>query len=158
MEIVVRAVVIFVFIFLLTRLMGKKELSALSPFELILLVTIGDLVQQGVTQEDMSLTGAMLAAGTIGLLIVALSYVTYRWPSSRSVLEGLPVVVVKDGRVLDEALRVERLRREDLEESARQQGIASIADVRLGVLEPDGKFAFVRFDEEPPPPERERRY
>jgi len=73
MEIVVRTVIIFFFVLFLTRAMGKKELSELTAFELILLVTMGDLVQQGVTQEDQSLTGAILAVGTLGLLIVLLS-------------------------------------------------------------------------------------
>ena len=74
MDIVIRAAIIFAFVFLLTRLLGRRELNSLEPFDLILLVVTGDLVQQGVTQNDQSLTGAMLAISTIGLLTVALSY------------------------------------------------------------------------------------
>ncbi|MGH2556792.1 MAG: DUF421 domain-containing protein, partial [Actinomycetota bacterium] len=107
MEIVVRTVVIFTFVLLLTRAMGRKELSELTAFELILLVTIGDLVQQGVTQEDQSLTGAMLAVGTLGLLIVLLSYVEYRWRPARRLIRGLAVVIVREGRPVDEAMRLE---------------------------------------------------
>jgi uncharacterized membrane protein YcaP (DUF421 family) len=158
MEIVVRSTIIFFFILVLTRAMGKKELSELSAFELILLITIGDLVQQGVTQEDQSLTGAMLAVGTIGLLIVGLSYVGFRWKGSRPVVEGLPVVVVRDGRPIDQALHVERLTVDDLKEGARQQGIGDLAEVRLAILEPDGKFSFLRVEEEQqgPPPQDHR--
>ena len=69
----------------------------MSAFELVLIVTIGDLVQQGVTQEDMSVTGAMLAVGTIAVLVVAMSYVGFRWPTSKRVIEGVPAIVVDGG-------------------------------------------------------------
>lgn len=147
MEIVLRTVVVFVFVVLLTRAMGKKELSQLTAFELILFVTIGDLVQQGVTQEDQSLTGAMLAVGTIGLLIMVLSYVGFRWTDTRSVIRGLPVVVLRNGEPDRTVLKIERIGLEELIEAAREQGIGDLADVRLAVLEPDGKFSFIQFDE-----------
>jgi uncharacterized membrane protein YcaP (DUF421 family) len=148
MEIVLRTVVVFFFVLLLTRAMGKKELSQLTAFELILFVTIGDLVQQGVTQEDQSLTGAMLAVGTIGLLIVALSYIGYRWNRARGVIRGLPVVVLRGGEPDHAVLEVERLALEELVEAAREQGIEDLGDVRLAILEPDGKFSFIQSDGE----------
>jgi uncharacterized membrane protein YcaP (DUF421 family) len=148
MEIVVRTVIIFFFVLLLTRAMGKKELSQLSAFELILLITIGDLVQQGVTQEDQSMTGAMLATGTIGLLIVLLSYVGYRWQAVRRVVRGIPVVVIRNGRPVQNVLRLERLGMEELLEGAREQGIGDLRKIRLGVLEPDGRFSFIKFEGE----------
>ncbi len=154
MEIVLRAAVIFVFLWVLTRAVGKKELSELSAFELVLIVVIGDLVQQGVTQEDMSVTGAMLAVGTIALLVVATSYISFRWTRTAPVVEGIAVLVVDEGRVLDEILRIERLTREDVVSAARQQGIGDLADVRFGVLEPDGAFAFVRRDDVQAPPHK----
>ena len=148
MEIVVRTVVIFTFVLLLTRAMGRKELSELTVFELILLVTIGDLVQQGVTQEDQSLTGAMLAVGTLGLLIVLLSYVEYRWRPARRLIRGIAVVIVREGKPVDEAMKLERLTIDDVIEGARLQGIDDLAKVRLGVLEPDGRFSFIQFQPE----------
>jgi len=147
MEIVVRTVVIFFFVMVLTRAMGKKELSQLTAFELILLITIGDLVQQGVTQEDQSLTGAMLAVGTIGLLIVALSLIQWRWAGLRRVIRGVPVVIVRKGQVVDDAMRLERLGLEEILEGAREQGIDDLAKVKLAVLEPDGKLSFIQFED-----------
>ena len=146
MEIVIRTVIIFVFVLLLTRAIGRKELSELTAFELILLVTIGDLIQQGVTQEDQSLTGAILAVGTIGLLIVCLSYASFRWRGLRRFVRGLAVVVVRDGRPLEEAMRIERLTIDDVIEGAREQGIDDLGKVKLAVLEPDGKFSFIQND------------
>jgi uncharacterized membrane protein YcaP (DUF421 family) len=156
MEIMARSAIIFLFMFVLTRAMGKKELTELSAFELILLVTIGDLVQQGVTQEDMSLTGAMLAVGTIGALILILSYTGFRFTGTRPVIEGLPVVVVRDGDPVQEALRLERLTLDELIESARHQGIADLADVKIAILEPDGRFSFIKDGDNQPPEERKR--
>src|SRR3954453_21469130 len=97
MDIVVRAAVAFLFILLLTRAVGRRELSSLEPFDLILLVTIGDLVQQGVTQNDFSVTGVFLAVGTIGVLTVFFSYLPWRFQALRPVLEGVPVILVEDG-------------------------------------------------------------
>jgi uncharacterized membrane protein YcaP (DUF421 family) len=145
MEIVARTVVIFFFVLLLTRAMGKKELSQLTAFEVILLVTIGDLVQQGVTQEDQSLTGAMLAVGTLGLLIVTLSFAEWRWHATRRAIRGIPVVVVRRGQPIEESMRMERLGLEELLEAAREQGIDDLQKVKLAVIEPDGKFSFIQF-------------
>ncbi len=156
MEIVLRAAAIFAFLWVLMRIMGKKELAEISAFELVLLVVIGDMVQSGVTQEDMSVTGAMLATGTIGLLVVAASFAGFRWRRMQTVIEGEPVIVVADGRTLPDAMRVERLTEDEVLAAARQQGIGDLADVRYGVLEPDGKFSFVRFDRGGSPPTLDR--
>jgi uncharacterized membrane protein YcaP (DUF421 family) len=153
MQIVVRAFVMYVFILLLLRGMGKKELSSLSAFEVVLLVVMGDLVQQGITLEDQSLTGSMLAIGTIGLLVMAASYASYRWARSRHLIEGLPVVIVRDGRPVEETLRRERLDIQELLAAARSQGIGDLRDVTVGLLEPDGKFSFIKgepSDDQPP--------
>ena len=86
----------FVRIVLLTRVIGRRELSTLEPFDLILLVVVGDLVQQGITQNDESVTGVIIVLSTIGLLTALVAYVSYRLPRSRSLLEGRPVVLVED--------------------------------------------------------------
>ena len=144
MDVVWRAAVVYVFLFLFTRALGKRELVEMSAFEMIVLVTIGDLVQQGVTQEDYSVTGAVLAVSTFGFLSLAGSYAAFKWRRTRPLLEGRPVIVVHEGKWIDRALRVERLTRDEVLEAARNEGIADLEEVRLGVLEPDGKFSFVR--------------
>jgi uncharacterized membrane protein YcaP (DUF421 family) len=146
MEIVVRAAALFAFVFLVTRTMGRKELSQLSAFELIMLVVVGDLIQQGVTGDDRSVVGAMLAVATFALLTIAMSYTTFRWQRTTPVLEGLPVLIVRDGQPLRDVLRVERLTVEEVDDAAREQGIADLADVTVGVLEADGKFSFLLAD------------
>src|SRR5438876_8411898 len=98
MDLVIRATVIFFFIFLVTRAAGRRELSSLQPFDLILLIVLGDLIQQGVTQNDFSVTGIFLATGTIGVLTVLFSYLSFRVRRLRPILDGQPVIVVEDGK------------------------------------------------------------
>src|SRR3954469_16278388 len=109
MDIVLRAGLAFIFVFFLTRVLGKRELNSLEPFDVILLVMLGDLVQQGVTQNDFSVTGLMLAGGTVGVLTVAVSFLSFRVPRMRPLLDGDPIVVVQDGQVIERNLRRERL-------------------------------------------------
>ena len=154
MEIVYRAAVLYLFLFFLMRLLGKKELGQMSAFELVLLLAMGDLVQQGVTQEDYSVTGAMLAIGTFGVLILLGSYVTWRFPRTRPLLEGVPVVVVQDGRFREDVMRLERVTDSELREALREQGIEDVASVRVGLLEADGKFSFFTADDHQPAPDK----
>jgi uncharacterized membrane protein YcaP (DUF421 family) len=144
MDIVLRAIVVFVFLLFLMRIVGRRELSSLEPFDLVLLIVIGDLVQQGVTQSDHSLTGAILSAGTFGVLVVAVSYASFRFRRLRPVVEGEPMVVVQDGRPIEGNLRRERITLEELAASARKQQIASLEEVEWAVLETSGQVSFIR--------------
>jgi uncharacterized membrane protein YcaP (DUF421 family) len=143
MEIVVRAAVIYLFLWLVTKAMGKRELSQMSSFELLLLITMGDLIQQAVTQEDRSITGGFIAVSTLAVIIVAVSWLTYRSKAARAVLEGEPVIVVRDGKILTSALRTERVTADELYDAAREQGVTDLGLVRFGVLEADGRFSFL---------------
>src|SRR5919202_3575877 len=115
MDIVLRAAIAYFFILLLTRIVGKRELSSLEPFDLILLVVIGDLVQQGITQSDDSVTGAITVIASMAVLTVALSFVNFRFRRLRGLLEGEPVVLVEDGKVIERNMRRERITQEELE-------------------------------------------
>src|SRR3954469_1031021 len=143
MDIVLRAAVVFFFIFFITRVGGRRELSSLEPFDLILLVVTGDLIQQGVTQSDYSVTGALTAISTIAILTVFMSFVSFRSKSLRHVLDGQPIVLVMDGKVLEGNLRRERMRVDELEMEARLQGHDSIEDLKLAVLETGGKVSCI---------------
>jgi uncharacterized membrane protein YcaP (DUF421 family) len=143
MEIILRSTAVYFFVYLLLRAMGKRELGEMSPFELVLLVMIGDLVQQAVTQEDYSVTGAVLAVGTIGFWVVLSSYIAFRSKRASNILESPPIIVIKNGRIQHEVLHTERVNESDLKESARKHGIADLRQVALAVLESDGKFSFL---------------
>jgi uncharacterized membrane protein YcaP (DUF421 family) len=143
MDLVIRAAVGFLFVFFLTRVVGRRELSSLEPFDLILLVMIGDLVQQGITQNDFSVTGMLLVGATVALMTVAVSFTTFRFPRLRPLLEGEPVIVVQDGRPIERNLRRNRITLEELGAAARQQQIASLDEVQWAVLETSGQISFI---------------
>ena len=144
MDIVLRGIFFCAFLFILVRVMGRRELSSLEPFDLILLIILGDAVQQGLTQDDYSLTGAMLAVGTIATLQVATSWLNFRIPRLRPFLDGEPIVVVQDGKPIERNLRRERLTDDDLAEAARKQGIAKLDDVAWAVMETSGTISFIK--------------
>jgi uncharacterized membrane protein YcaP (DUF421 family) len=143
MDIVVRAFFAFVFVFLITRLIGRRELSKMEPFDLILLVVVGDLLQQGVTQSDYSFTGLVLATGTFALLTVAVSYLVFRFRTLRPVFEAEPLILVEDGKLIEKNLRRERMTPEEVAAEARLQQIASLESVRWAVLESNGQISFI---------------
>jgi uncharacterized membrane protein YcaP (DUF421 family) len=143
MDIVVRAFFAFLFVLIVTRVMGRRELSSLEPFDLILLIVLGDLIQQGVTQSDYSFTGLLLAGGTFTLLTVAVSYLVFRFKRVRPVFEAEPLVLVEDGRIIDRNLRRERMTPEEVAAEARLQQIPSLDGVRWAVLESNGKISFI---------------
>jgi uncharacterized membrane protein YcaP (DUF421 family) len=143
MDLVLRATVVFFAILAVTRAVGRRELGSLEPFDLILLVVIGDLVQQGITQSDYSVTGALVVICTIGLLTVVTSYVTFRVPRVRPVLEGEPVVLVEDGNVVEANLQRERITLDELAAEARQAQLSSFDEIRFAVLETNGRISFI---------------
>jgi uncharacterized membrane protein YcaP (DUF421 family) len=143
MDIVLRALCAYVFVIFLMRVVGKRELSSMEPSDVILLVVIGDLVQNGVTQSDYSVTGIVLAAGTIGLLATATAYLTHRSTRIRNVVEGEPVILVQNGETIERNLRNERLTLDELMEQARLQQIESLDKVKWAVLETNGSISFI---------------
>ena len=144
MDVAIRAAVAFVFIYVLTRAVGRRELGSMEPFDLILLVVLGDLIQQGITQSDYSVVGLFLAASVMGLMTVAFSYVSWRFPRTRPLLDGEPIVIVHDGQPIETNMRRERLSLDEVRAQARLQQIESLDDVKLAVLETSGQISFIK--------------
>ena len=145
MDLALRAIFLFFFVFALTRVIGRRELSALEPFDLILLIVLGDAIQQGLTQDDYSVTGAVIVVGTIALLQVGVSYFGFRFPKLRPLLEGDPIVIVQDGKALEKNMRRERLAVEEVLEEARQQAqISSLDEIEWAILETSGNISFIK--------------
>jgi uncharacterized membrane protein YcaP (DUF421 family) len=157
MDIVLRATIVFFALYVLVRVMGKRELAQMTPFELVVLVVFGDLIQQGVTHNDYSLTGAILAISTMGFWALTLSWLTYHSRRAESVLDGEPRVIIHDGQIVTENLRRDRLTRAEILSEMRLAGIAQLADVAWAILEPRGKMSFIertnRSGSEQPPPQ-----
>ena len=142
MEIVFRSLAVFFFLWLVTRAVGRNSLGELSTFQLLLYVTMGDLVQQAVTQQDYSVSAAVLAVSVFALLTVVFGWVAFRFRKARPLVSGVPLVIVKDGEPLLEAMKHERMSLDDLYVQARQQGIRKLSEIELAILETDGKISF----------------
>ena len=145
MDIVVRGIIMFVFVWFVTRAVGRRELSTLEPFDLILLIVLGDLIQQGVTKNDFSVTGALLAGVSMAVMTVLFASGGFGFPRGLgSILEGDPVVLVERGKTIDRNLRRNRITLEELAAQARLNAqIAHIADVEWAVLETSGQISFI---------------
>jgi len=147
MDLVLRAVALYIFVLILMRMVGRRELSSLTPVDLVLLVVLGDALQQGLTQDDYSVTGAIIVITTIALLQVLTSYITYLSRRAKKVIDGDPIVILEDGELIERNLRRQRLRPEDVAEEMRLQGIGNFTEVRWGILESNGSFSFVKNDD-----------
>lgn len=144
MELLVRTTVIYWFLFLVMRGSGKRSLAELTPLDVVILVVMGDIVQQGVNQEDMSMTGAIVAVGVFAAWTLVGDWAARRWRTAKRLLAGEPVIVVRDGSILEERLRQERLTEDDVLTAAREHGYSDLGHIAIGVLEDDGSFSFVR--------------
>jgi uncharacterized membrane protein YcaP (DUF421 family) len=143
MDLVIRATVVFFFILLITRIAGRRELAELEPFDLILLVVLGDLVQQGITQSDDSVTGTLIVISTIALLSVGVSWISFRSRRARVLTAGEPIVLVQEGRPIERNLRRERITLEDVQEEARRSQLTSVAELQWAILEDDGHISCI---------------
>ena len=144
MDIVLRAIAAYVFIVFLMRVVGRRELSSMEPSDVILLVILGDLVQNGITQSDYSVTGIYLAAGPIGFLAMSTAFITYKWRRLKNVVEGEPVILVENGEPVEKNMRAERLSLDDLMEQARGQQIEALDQIKWAVLERSGSISFIQ--------------
>lgn len=155
MDIVLRATAMFFAVFLLLRLLGKRELGQMAPFEVVVLVVMGDLIQQGITHNDFSITGATLAISTFAFWGLVLGWIAYVSPRFKKVLEGEPRVIIRDGELLENNLRRDRMTRGEVESEMRLAGIGSMRDVAWGILEPQGKISFIKREPDDDPVRRD---
>lgn len=143
MEVVLRATVIYWFLWLVVRGTGKRSLAELTPLDLLVIVVLGDFVQQGVNQEDMSITGAFIAVSVFVAWTLAADSLSRRSPKAAKILASGPVIVLRSGAPVSDRLEAERISLDDLKEAAREKGYSSLADIEIAVLETDGSFSFI---------------
>jgi uncharacterized membrane protein YcaP (DUF421 family) len=143
MDLVIRALVLFAGVYLLLRVIGRRELAQMEPFDFILLIVLGDAIQQGLTQDDYSVSGALITIFSIAVIQAGVGYASFRWSKVRTVLEGEPVVLIENGRIFDKNLRRARIARDELAEEARLSQLTSLDQVAWAVLETSGKISII---------------
>jgi len=146
MEVLIRAAVMFIFLWLVTRAVGRSTLGEISTFQLVLYVTLGDLIQQAVTEQDYSLTGGAIAISTFAMLTVLISWVQWKFPGTRNVITGKPVMLFHDGHTVDHTMRRQRLTMAEFLAAARQQGIRHVSEIEFAILEANGRISFFTKD------------
>src|SRR5690242_7550947 len=144
MDIVLRAIVLYLFVIFVMRVIGRRELSSMTPFDLVLLIVLGDAIQQGLTQDDYSVTGAVIAVSGIATMQVLTSYLSFRSKRIRTVMEGNPLVIVDRGELVRKNLVRERMTEDEVAEEARQQEISSLDEVEWAILEANGQISFIK--------------
>jgi uncharacterized membrane protein YcaP (DUF421 family) len=152
-EKILRPAIVYVFLVVLLRVFGKRELAQLNPFDLVVLLSLSNTVQNAIIGDDNSVSGGMIGAFTL----VAINYGVVRFLFKHrrldQILEGSPTVLIENGHVRKEALSKELLTRSELMTVLHRQGFGKIADVDHCVLEPGGVF-FIR-PKEPPAADRQ---
>src|SRR3954453_15965748 len=156
MDIVIRPAVLCFFVVFVMRVIGRRELSSMTPFDLVLLVVLGDAIHQGRPRAGdsaaaagpapgvYSIPGAVLAVATIATLQVLTSYVSFRSKAARKVFEGQPLVIVDHGEIVQHNLKRERMTEEEIAEEARQQQISSLDEVDWAIIEANGSISFIK--------------
>ena len=137
-EFLIRAAVVYVFLLVLLRLTGKRQVGQLAPFDLVLLLVLSNAVQNSMNGGDNSITGGLISAATlIGMNWIA-AYITYRSKRLEGLMEGHPVILVHNGQVNHEAMRTVQMTTHELESSLRAEGYTGLENVRFAVLENNG--------------------
>ena len=145
-EVAIRVALVYLFLVIVLRISGKREVGQMSILELIVVLLISDAVQNSMVGENSSVWGGMVAVLTLLGLDYGLSVLTSRSRRLHKAIEGEPRLLVRDGRLLTKALREEGVDAEDVRAAVRGEGLARIEDVRMAVLETDGSISVVPMD------------
>jgi uncharacterized membrane protein YcaP (DUF421 family) len=141
-ELVVRATLVYVGLFVLLRIVGKRHVGEMAPFDLVVLLILSECVQNALIADDKSVTGGLVAAGTLFGLNHVIGHISWRSRRAERLLEGTPRVLVRHGHVLKEVLAEEQITHSELLEALRREGCTSLSKVRYAVLEPSGDITF----------------
>jgi uncharacterized membrane protein YcaP (DUF421 family) len=139
-ELIVRSVIIYVFLIVLLRITGKRQVGQLAPFDLVLLLVLSNAVQNSMNGGDNSLIGGMISAATLVGLNFLVAFATYRFKSVEVLVEGRPQVLIHNGKLYEGALTDARLTRHELDAALRRASCADVEDVRYAVLENNGEI------------------
>ncbi len=143
---VLRAIVVYAVLMVLIRLSGKRTMGQFTPFDMLLIVLLGNAVQNSLLGKDTSLGGGLLLAVTLVAINWCVAYVTARSRRIEKIVEGVPVVLARDGELFRSVLRRELISEQDFNEVLRQNGELELSDVRVALLETNGKISIVKRD------------
>jgi uncharacterized membrane protein YcaP (DUF421 family) len=142
-ELIFRSVVVYVFLIILLRVTGKRQVGQLAPFDLVLLLVLSNAVQNSMNAGDNSLIGGLVAATTLIAVNYGVAILTFRSKRAEALIEGRPQVLIHNGRLFEGVLDDARLTHHELNAALRQAGCASVADVHCAMLENNGAISVI---------------
>lgn len=142
-EFILRALVIFIFLMIILRMSGKRQIGQLAPFDLVLLLLLSNSVQNSMNGGDNSLVGGMISAVSLILFNLLLGFISARNKKFEEVIEGHPLILIHNGKYFHEILSRENISKHDLDRAVREAGIAEIHKVKLAILETNGAISII---------------
>src|SRR5690606_1948583 len=139
-ELVLRGTAVYVAVLVLVRLVGKRTVGQFTPFDLVLVVVLGESVGHSLVGEDHSLVGGLVLAATLLTLNWAVGFITARWPAFDRLVEGRPVLLARSGELYRDVLRRQSLSEKEFNMAMREQGVSDVAEVELAMLETSGNI------------------
>lgn len=149
LEVILRTIIIYIIVLVGIRLTGKREVSQMAPFDLVLLLLIANAVQNAMTGPNTSVTGGLVAAGTLLVVNAIITRLSFRSLKLRKELEGTPTMLIHRGELVKKNMQKEHITIDEMEQALREHGISTIRDVGLAVLEVDGAISVLKKDELP---------
>jgi uncharacterized membrane protein YcaP (DUF421 family) len=144
MEAIIRALAIYLFLLLIMRISGRRTLAQMTNFDMILVLIISEATQQALLGEDFSIINSFLVIITLVGTDIILSLLKLKFPSLSKVIDGVPTVLLKDGKPIEERLKKARVDEDEILESARiNQGIGTMDEIKYAVLEIDGDISII---------------
>lgn len=151
MEQILRTLAIYGFLMVVFRVSGKRTLKDITVFDFILLLVLSEGVQQALTSDDFSTVNAWVIIGTFVSLDIAMSLLKRRFRWLDRVMDGEPLIIVRDGVPLEQRMSKERIDLDEVMEAARQNGLESLAQIKYAVLERNGAISIIRAADRPSP-------
>ncbi len=142
-ELILRSTVVYVFLVILLRISGKRQIGQMAPFDLVLLLVLSNAVQNSMNGGDNSLVGGLVSATTLIVLNHALGYITFRSKRVEALVEGKPEVLIHNGKLYEHGLQSGGVTRHELNAALRKAGCACVEEVHFAVLENDGQISVV---------------
>lgn len=146
-EIFIRSASIFVFVMFVMRMWGKKHLSELNPFDLVIMLIMSESLQNALVDDDKSVVGGFISMGTLVLLNVLLNKLTFKSRPAEKLIDGTPKILIKGGKIDEQMLKHEGMTMQELHSALRQQGVMEPGEVEWGIIEPNGKFSVIKKQE-----------
>jgi len=144
METIVRGIIVYLFLLIIFRISGKRSLTEATVFDFVLLLIIAETTEQAFLGEDISMTGSLLLIITLVGLDILMSLLKQKFSIFEKVVDGGPLILLDNGRLLYDRMQKERVDEEDILESARElQGLQRLDQIRYAILEKDGKITII---------------